>query len=90
MSERKHWYPFNAEQTLNITSEIGPICTMFVVNFVLGIEAGIIALIATKPESSPSIWMYDGISEAKPHSTKPWNWRPHCAQLMGCCCGTVA
>ena len=47
MSERKRWYPFNAEQTLNITSEIGPICTMFVVNFALGIEAGIFALIVT-------------------------------------------
>ena len=47
MSERKHWYPFDAEQTLNITSEIGPICTMFVVNFALGIEAGVIALIGT-------------------------------------------
>lgn len=38
-------FPFTAEQTLNIASEMGPIFTMFVVNFVWGVEAGVIALI---------------------------------------------
>ncbi|MBS0243348.1 MAG: septation protein IspZ [Proteobacteria bacterium] len=44
---KKHWYPFDAHQTLNITSEIGPIATMFVVNFALGIEAGVWSLVIT-------------------------------------------
>ncbi len=39
--------PFNGEQTLNIASEMGPIVTMFVVNFVWGVEAGVWSLIAT-------------------------------------------
>jgi intracellular septation protein len=40
-------YPFNAEQTLNILSEIGPIFTMFVVNFAFGVKVGVWSLIAT-------------------------------------------
>jgi intracellular septation protein len=40
-------YPFNAEQTLNILSEIGPIFTMFVVNFAFGVSAGVWSLIVT-------------------------------------------
>ena len=47
MSEKRHWYPFNSEQTLNILSEMGPLITMFVVNFVAGVEAGVWALIGT-------------------------------------------
>ncbi len=47
MIERKRLYPFNAEQTLNILSEMGPIFTMFIVNFIFGIEAGVLALIGT-------------------------------------------
>lgn len=55
MSGQRRLYPFNAEQTLNILGEIGPIFTMFVVNFAFGIEAGVwsllistaIALVAT-------------------------------------------
>ena len=43
----KRWYPFNGEQTLNIASEIGPICTMFVVNFAFGVEAGVWSLVGT-------------------------------------------
>lgn len=43
----KGWYPFNAEQTLNIVSEMGPLFTMFVVNFVYGVETGVWALIGT-------------------------------------------
>jgi intracellular septation protein len=46
ISQRRRWYPFNAEQTLNITSEIGPIFAMFVVNFMYGVEAGVWSLIA--------------------------------------------
>ena len=41
----KRLFPFNAEQTLNIASEMGPIFTMFVVNFIYGVEAGVISLI---------------------------------------------
>jgi intracellular septation protein len=40
-------YPFNAEQTLNILSELGPIFTMFIVNFAFGVEAGVWSLIIT-------------------------------------------
>lgn len=47
MTERKRWYPFNAEQTLNILSEMGPIFTMFIVNFAFGIEAGVLSLVCT-------------------------------------------
>ncbi len=51
MSETMSWlrriYPFNAEQTVNIASEFGPLVTMFIVNAVYGIEAGTWALIIT-------------------------------------------
>ena len=45
-SGRRGLFPFNAEQTLNIASEIGPIFIMFLVNFVYGVEAGVWSLIA--------------------------------------------
>ena len=44
MSVRKRIYPFNAEQTVNILSEFGPLVTMFVVNAMYGIAAGTWAL----------------------------------------------
>jgi intracellular septation protein len=37
-------FPFNAEQTINILSEFGPLVTMFVMNAAYGIEVGTIAL----------------------------------------------
>jgi len=40
-------YPFNAEQTVNIASEFGPLVTMFIVNAMYGISAGTWALIIT-------------------------------------------
>lgn len=40
-------YPFNAEQTVNIASEFGPLVTMFVVNAMYDINAGTWALIVT-------------------------------------------
>ena len=40
-------YPFNAEQTVNIASEFGPLVTMFIVNALYGISAGTWALIIT-------------------------------------------
>ena len=43
----KRIYPFNAEQTVNILSEFGPLVTMFVVNAAAGIEAGTWALLAS-------------------------------------------
>lgn len=43
---RRH-YPFNAEQTVNIMSEFGPLVTMFVVNAAYDINAGTWALIIT-------------------------------------------
>lgn len=47
MSTRRRFYPFNAEQTINILSEFGPLMTMFVVNALYGITAGTWSLIAT-------------------------------------------
>ena len=47
MPETKSWFPFTAHQTLNIASEIGPLVTMFVVNFIAGVEAGVWSLIGT-------------------------------------------
>jgi len=41
---RRH-YPFNAEQTVNILSEFGPLVTMFIVNAMYNINAGTWALI---------------------------------------------
>jgi len=43
---RKRHYPFNAEQTVNILGEIGPLVAMFLVNGMYGIAAGTWALIA--------------------------------------------
>lgn len=40
-------YPFNGEQTLNIVSEMGPIFTMFIVNFAFGVKAGVWSLVVT-------------------------------------------
>ncbi len=40
-------YPFNGEQTLNILSELGPVFTMFIVNFAFGVEAGVWSLVVT-------------------------------------------
>jgi len=45
MVAKKRWFPFTAEQTVNILSEFGPLVTMFVVNAIAGIAAGTWALI---------------------------------------------
>jgi len=45
MSGRRKLYPFNAEQTVNILSEFGPLVMMFVVNAMYGIQTGTWALI---------------------------------------------
>jgi intracellular septation protein len=42
---RKRHYPFNAEQTVNILGEIGPLVAMFLVNGIYGIAAGTWSLI---------------------------------------------
>jgi len=47
MSLVRRIYPFNAEQTVNILSEFGPLVAMFLVNAVYGIEAGTWALLAS-------------------------------------------
>ncbi len=40
-------YPFTAEQSVNLLSEFGPLVTLFVVNAIFGITAGIWSLIVT-------------------------------------------
>jgi intracellular septation protein len=47
MSILRRIYPFNAEQTVNLLSEFGPLITLFVVNYVFGPTAGIWSLIGT-------------------------------------------
>ena len=47
MSLRKSLFPFNAEQTINILSEFGPLVTMFIVNAIYDINTGTWALIIT-------------------------------------------
>jgi intracellular septation protein len=42
---RRRHFPFNAEQTVNILGEIGPLFAMFLVNGIYGITAGTWALI---------------------------------------------
>ena len=58
MNSRHRYYPFNAEQTVNILGEIGPLCAMFLVNGIYGIAAGTWALIATTIVSLVTcLWM---------------------------------
>lgn len=45
MTKRRRLYPFNAEQTVNILGEFGPLVLMFVVNALYDINAGTWALI---------------------------------------------
>jgi len=47
MPARKRFYPFNAEQTVNLLSEFGPLVTMFIVNAFYGINTGTWALMIT-------------------------------------------
>jgi len=54
---RRH-FPFNAEQSVNILSEFGPLITMFVVNAAYGITAGTYALmIATVLAIGTMLWV---------------------------------
>ena len=58
MKWRQRHYPFNAEQTVNILGEIGPLCAMFLVNGIYGIAAGTWALIGTTIVSLVTdLWM---------------------------------
>jgi intracellular septation protein len=47
MNWRRRHFPFNAEQTVNILGEIGPLVAMFLVNGIYGIAAGTWTLIVT-------------------------------------------
>lgn len=58
MNWRRRHFPFNAEQTVNILGEIGPLVAMFLVNGIYGIEAGTWALIITTIVSlAASLWV---------------------------------
>lgn len=58
MNWLKRHYPFNAEQSINILSEFGPLVTMFVVNAAFGITAGTYALIgATLIAIAAMMWV---------------------------------
>jgi intracellular septation protein len=45
--KRKRFFPFTAEQTINLLSEFGPLLTMFIVNAMYGINAGTWSLVIT-------------------------------------------
>ena len=47
VTTRKGFYPFNAEQTVNILGEFGPLVTMFLVNALYGVNVGTWALIVS-------------------------------------------
>ena len=58
MNWRRRHFPFNAEQTVNILGEIGPLVSMFLVNGIYGIAAGTWALIITTIISlAASLWV---------------------------------
>jgi intracellular septation protein len=46
MHKRRWHFPFNAEQSVSVLGEIGPLVAMFLVNGIYGIYAGCVALIA--------------------------------------------
>ena len=50
-------YPFNAEQSVNLLSEFGPLITLFVVNAIYGVTAGIWSLIGTTILSLIVMWV---------------------------------
>jgi intracellular septation protein len=55
---RRRHFPFNAEQTVNILGEIGPLFAMFLVNGIYGIAAGTWALIGcTLISLVATLWM---------------------------------
>ena len=58
MTWRRRHFPFNAEQTVNILGEIGPLFAMFLVNGIYGIAAGTWALIGcTLISLVATLWM---------------------------------
>jgi len=57
MKRLVRWFPFNAEQTVNILSEFGPLVTLFVVNALYGVTAGIWSLIGTTILSLIVMWV---------------------------------
>jgi intracellular septation protein len=47
VTTKKGLYPFNAEQTVNILGEFGPLVTMFIVNAIYDVQVGTWALIVS-------------------------------------------
>jgi intracellular septation protein len=57
MADKKRWFPFNLEQTVNILSEFGPLVTMFIVNAVTGsVTTGTWALIIATVIAMVVMW----------------------------------
>jgi len=50
-------FPFNAEQSVNLLSEFGPLITLFIVNATYGVTAGIWALIGTTILALIVMWL---------------------------------
>jgi intracellular septation protein len=58
-THKRRWhFPFNAEQSVSVLGEIGPLVAMFLVNGIAGIAAGCWALIgATAVSLAVSLWV---------------------------------
>lgn len=50
-------YPFNAEQTVNLLSEFGPLITLFVVNAIWDVTAGIWSLVIATVIALIAMWI---------------------------------
>jgi intracellular septation protein len=58
MNGRRRHFPFNAEQTVSVLGEIGPLVAMFLANGIYGIAAGCWALIiATGVSLAATLWV---------------------------------
>jgi intracellular septation protein len=58
MNWRRRHFPFNAEQTVSVLGEIGPLVAMFLVNGIYDIYAGCVALIvATLASLIVTLWV---------------------------------
>ena len=68
-------YPFNAEQTVNILGEFGPLVALFIVNAMIDIEAGTWALIISTGLAIVAMAAVDPTAPTNPVPLNPDNLR---------------
>lgn len=84
---RRRRFPFNAEQTVNIVAEVGPLFAMFIVNGLHGISGGTWALIT--PCHAMGAWpstdhaVYRGVGEHLIRSPDAHHRRSHAGADQG-------